>query len=120
MKLKLALAAAVVAALSFVTVQAASSGEEKPTPRPEQPKDQAKEQAKEEAKPSEADAAAIRAQAPTYPLDTCAVSGEKLGSMGKPHVIVHEGQEIKFCCSGCEPDFKKEPAKFLAKLAPKK
>jgi len=55
-----------------------------------------------------------------YPLDVCIVAGEKLGSMGKPHVIVHEGQEIKFCCSGCEPDFKKEPAKFLAKLAPKK
>jgi YHS domain-containing protein len=55
-----------------------------------------------------------------YPLEVCIVSGEKLGSMGKPHVIVHEGQEIKFCCSGCEPDFKKEPAKFLAKLAPKK
>ncbi|MFM8469269.1 MAG: hypothetical protein ACKODH_04770 [Limisphaerales bacterium] len=55
-----------------------------------------------------------------YPLDVCIVAGEKLGSMGKPHVIVHEGQEIKFCCSGCEPDFKKEPAKFLAKLTPKK
>lgn len=55
-----------------------------------------------------------------YPLDVCIVAGEKLGSMGKPHVIVHEGQEIKFCCSGCEDDFKKEPAKFLAKLAPKK
>ena len=55
-----------------------------------------------------------------YPLDVCIVGGEKLGSMGKPAVLIHEGQEIKFCCSACEPDFKKEPAKYLAKLAPKK
>jgi YHS domain-containing protein len=55
-----------------------------------------------------------------YPLDVCLVSGEKLGSMGAPVVYVHEGQEVKFCCKSCQPDFKKEPAKFLAKLAPKK
>lgn len=72
---------------------------------------------KTEAPKSGADA---KTAAKPYPLDVCIVAGEKLGSMGKPHVIVHEGQEIKFCCSGCEPDFKKEPAKFLAKLAPKK
>ena len=51
-----------------------------------------------------------------YPLETCVVSGKKLGSMGDPYVIIHEGQEIKFCCDGCEPTFKKDPAKFLAKL----
>ena len=72
---------------------------------------------KAEAPKSGADA---KTAAKPYPLNVCIVAGEKLGSMGKPHVIVHEGQEIKFCCSGCEPDFKKEPAKFLAKLAPKK
>ncbi|MCX8155923.1 MAG: hypothetical protein N3J91_05645 [Verrucomicrobiae bacterium] len=51
-----------------------------------------------------------------YPLDTCLVSDEKLGSMGKPYVLVHEGQEIKLCCKACEKGFKKEPAKFLKKL----
>ena len=51
-----------------------------------------------------------------YLLDTCLVSDEKLGSMGKPYVVVHEGQEIKLCCKGCEKDFKKEPAKYLKKL----
>ncbi len=51
-----------------------------------------------------------------YPLDVCIVSGEKLGSMGDPVVMVHEGQEVKFCCDGCTGDFKKDPAKFLAKL----
>lgn len=51
-----------------------------------------------------------------YPLDTCIVSGEKLGTMGKPVVIVHEGQEIKFCCKSCKPKFEKDPAKYLKKL----
>lgn len=55
-----------------------------------------------------------------YPLDVCIVSGEKLGSMGEPIVLVHQGQEVKFCCKSCKPDFEKEPAKFLAKLATKK
>ncbi len=53
-----------------------------------------------------------------YPLKTCIVSGEKLdGDMGKPHVFVHEGQEIKLCCKGCLKDFNKEPAKYIKKLA---
>ncbi|MGJ8677049.1 MAG: hypothetical protein ACSHX0_06005 [Akkermansiaceae bacterium] len=51
-----------------------------------------------------------------YSLTTCLVSGKKLGSMGDPYVIVHEGQEIKFCCDGCEPTFKKDPSKYLAKM----
>lgn len=51
-----------------------------------------------------------------YPLDTCIVSGEKLGEMGKPFVFTHEGQEIKLCCKSCQKDFKKEPAKYLKKL----
>lgn len=55
-----------------------------------------------------------------YALDVCIVSGEKLGSMGDPIVLVHQGQEVKFCCKSCKPDFEKEPAKFLTKLAPKK
>ena len=54
-----------------------------------------------------------------YTLEVCIVSGEKLGSMGAPVVHVHEGQEVKLCCKSCLPNFKKEPAKFLAKLAPK-
>jgi YHS domain-containing protein len=52
-----------------------------------------------------------------YPLTTCLVTGEKLGSMGDAYVFVHEGQEIKLCCKGCLKDFKKEPAKYLKKIA---
>ncbi len=61
------------------------------------------------------------AAAKSYPLQTCIVTGEKLGSMGDPSIFVHDGQEIKLCCGGCRDDFDKEPAKYLAKLsAPKK
>jgi YHS domain-containing protein len=51
-----------------------------------------------------------------YPLDVCVVSGEKLGSMGEPFVITHEGTEVRFCCDSCVPKFEKDPAKYLAKL----
>ena len=51
-----------------------------------------------------------------YPLDTCVVSGEKLGSMGDPIVIKHEGTEVRFCCKSCIKKFKKDPAKYLSKL----
>ena len=56
------------------------------------------------------------AQSEDYPLDVCVVSGEKLGAMGDPIVITHEGREVRFCCAGCVPKFRAEPAKYLAKL----
>lgn len=49
-----------------------------------------------------------------YPLDVCAVSGEALDSMDGPVTKVHEGREVKFCCSGCIKKFDKDPAKYLA------
>ena len=51
-----------------------------------------------------------------YPLTTCVVTGEELGSHGDPHVIDHEGTTVKFCCEPCVDDFNKDPAKYLAKL----
>ncbi len=51
-----------------------------------------------------------------YPLNVCAVSGEELGSMGEPIAFNHQGRDIKFCCSGCEPRFKGEPTKFIAEI----
>lgn len=56
------------------------------------------------------------AGAKPYPLDVCLVSGNKLGSMGKPVTFVHEGQEVKLCCRPCLDDFQADPAKYLAKL----
>ncbi len=55
-------------------------------------------------------------KATPYPLEVCLVSGEELGSMGEPHVFVHNGQEIKMCCDKCVPKFNKDPEKYLAKL----
>jgi YHS domain-containing protein len=51
-----------------------------------------------------------------YPLTTCVVSGEKLGSMGDPFVFNYEGREIKFCCRSCLRKFQKDPAAFLKKI----
>ncbi|HSI33687.1 MAG: hypothetical protein ACAI43_15925 [Phycisphaerae bacterium] len=51
-----------------------------------------------------------------YPLAVCVVSDEKLGSMGEPKAIVHDGREVKFCCPACEPQFKKDPAKYFKKI----
>lgn len=51
-----------------------------------------------------------------YPLTTCLVREEKLGSMGEAYTFVYEDKEIKLCCSGCLSAFKKDPAKYLKKL----
>jgi len=54
-----------------------------------------------------------------YPLKTCIISGEKLGSMGAPPVLVVDGQEVKFCCKNCIKDFNKDPQKHLKEIAEK-
>lgn len=48
--------------------------------------------------------------------ETCPVTGEKLGSMGKPVKVTVKGQTVFLCCEGCEEDLQKEPDKYLAKL----
>jgi hypothetical protein len=51
-----------------------------------------------------------------YPLKVCLVSGNELGSMGKPITKVYGSQEIKFCCKPCIKKFDANPAKYMAKL----
>ena len=51
-----------------------------------------------------------------YTKDTCIVTGNKLGSMGDPITLVHQGQEVKFCCKPCVAKFKANPDKYLANL----
>lgn len=51
-----------------------------------------------------------------YPLKTCIVSDNELGSMGKPVTKIHNGQEVKFCCKPCVKKFDADPAKYLAKI----
>ena len=47
---------------------------------------------------------------------TCIVTGNGLGSMGDEQRLVHNGQEIKFCCKPCIGKFKKNPDKYLVKI----
>ena len=58
----------------------------------------------------------LEEQKKTYPLDTCVVTGEKLGKHGE--VVEHEykGRLVRFCCKGCIGTFEKDPAKYLAKI----
>jgi YHS domain-containing protein len=59
---------------------------------------------------SSADRAAAEKQA------VCPVTGEKLGSMGKPCKVTVKGQTVFLCCAGCEGSLNKDPDKYLAKL----
>lgn len=51
-----------------------------------------------------------------YPLKTCIVTENDLGSMGDEQRIVYQGQEIKFCCKPCEAKFLGNPTKYLARI----
>lgn len=62
------------------------------------------------------DKAAADAQRPQYPFGTCIVAGGKLGSMGEPTEIVLAGRLFRFCCAGCEPEVRANPAKHIATL----
>lgn len=59
---------------------------------------------------------AAPAKTKSYPLKTCIVTDNKLGSMGTPITKTYDGQEVKFCCKPCVKKFEKNPAKYLAKL----
>ena len=57
----------------------------------------------------------------SYPMKTCLVSDESLGSMGDAVAYVHResgkpDRVIFMCCEGCIDDFKADPAKFLKKV----
>lgn len=45
-----------------------------------------------------------------YALDTCPISGEKLGTMGAPIVRYYDGRQVRFCCEGCIGDFEADTA----------
>lgn len=67
------------------------------------------------------DAELIAAARATYPLKTCLVADEPLGSMGDAVGYVHRAagkpdRVIFVCCEGCIDDFKADPAKFLQKV----
>ena len=51
-----------------------------------------------------------------YPLQTCFISGDELGGMGKVVVFTYEGQEIKVCCRECKNAFQDNPAEGMKKF----
>lgn len=70
---------------------------------------------------TEKEAAWAAKERASYPLKTCVVSDEPLGSMGKSPEYIYRvaGQPdrlVVFCCSGCEEDFSNDPASHLAKI----
>ncbi|MBK7405557.1 MAG: hypothetical protein IPJ41_13240 [Phycisphaerales bacterium] len=62
------------------------------------------------------DAAYADAQRPTYPTDTCPVSGDKLGSQGEPVEIVAGDRLVRLCGDECLSEFRRDPARYLAAL----
>jgi YHS domain-containing protein len=43
----------------------------------------------------------------------CPVMG---GAIDKELFVEYKGKKVYFCCPGCEPEFEKNPEKYLAKL----
>ncbi|NNE43280.1 MAG: hypothetical protein HKN12_03655, partial [Gemmatimonadetes bacterium] len=52
----------------------------------------------------------------SYPLSTCIVSGEPLGSHAEPFHHQAGDREILLCCEDCAAAFEKDTAGYLAKL----
>jgi YHS domain-containing protein len=47
----------------------------------------------------------------------CPVSGEKIDAAKmQPATYEYNGTIYNFCCSGCIPEFKKDPEKYIKKL----
>jgi len=89
------------AALSLLIIGTASAQPEKQTV-PAAPATKAAESAKRVGDP--------------YPLDTCPITGKKLGAMGDPVTKLYDGREVRFCCPACPPKFEKDQAANLAKI----
>lgn len=62
------------------------------------------------------DTAIIEKQTKDYPLTDCPVSGEPLGSMGKPVDMVVGNTLVKLCCKGCAKKVAKNPASMIKKV----
>jgi hypothetical protein len=62
------------------------------------------------------DNAIIAAQKPSYPLNTCVVSGDTLGRMGEPVDYVYGNRLVRLCCANCISTFDKDPGKYLGMI----
>ncbi len=94
-----------VAAILACGATACSKAENKPAPPPSPEKPAVTAPA--------APAPTAAAAADAYPIDTCVITGEKLGSMGDVVKFDYKGREIRFCCQGCIAKFLADPDKYL-------
>lgn len=62
------------------------------------------------------DAAVVAQQKENYPLETCPISGQKLGSMGDPVDMVIANRLLRLCCGGCKGKVMANPAKVLGQV----
>ncbi len=62
------------------------------------------------------DAALIKKQLKTYPIEKCLVSDEPLDAMGKPVDMLYGTTLVRLCCKGCKKGFLKNPAEYLAQI----
>lgn len=65
---------------------------------------------------SQIDAKIVAEQAKDYPLGTCPVTGEKLGTMGDSINYVHQNRLVRLCCADCKSKMAADPQKYLAPL----
>lgn len=62
------------------------------------------------------DAAIIKQQVASYPLNKCMVTDEELGGMGEPVDIVVNNRLVRLCCGGCEEEIRSNPEKYIGML----
>lgn len=65
---------------------------------------------------AEIEAKLIASQTPHYPLETCVVSGEKLGAMGEPVNYIDGSSLVRLCCKGCVPKYQENRDKYRSLL----
>jgi hypothetical protein len=106
-KMHLAVAVAAALTLGAGTALAQHEHHDQAPPKADQPK--------HHDEPSSSATSTERAGDP-YPLDTCPITGKKLGTMGDPILKLYDGREVRFCCPACPAKFEKDLAANLAKL----
>ena len=50
---------------------------------------------------------------PIMPVPVCPVSGQPLGAMGDPVIVLLQGRAVALCCEGCREPLLENPDKYL-------
>ncbi|HTF89796.1 MAG TPA: hypothetical protein VK843_15390 [Planctomycetota bacterium] len=62
------------------------------------------------------DTRVIAFQKPSYPLDTCPISHEKLGGMGEPVDVIVDGHLVRLCCGSCKKGVEKDKVAIIKSI----